>query len=98
MATQRPLPPPFMWACPECVRLLLELAEWWDKSEDCFWEQLQLARHIADVHPRQVPAQHLDGCDLCPVYARRDDGDAGQVWAQHRARDLFMPPTLARQW
>ncbi|MEU5136679.1 hypothetical protein [Streptomyces californicus] len=90
------MPPPFMWGCPECVRWLLRLARKWAAPEGCFWEQLQTARHIAEGHPGDVPAQHLDDCALCPHYARRKDGDAGLVWAQHRARDLFMPPSLAR--
>ncbi|MFJ1731455.1 hypothetical protein [Streptomyces sp. NPDC088254] len=93
---ERPLPPPFMWACVECAWFLLRLAQKWDDPEGCFWEQLQTARHIAASHPAEVPHQHLDGCELCPGYARRDDGDVALVWAQHRARDLFMPPSLAR--
>jgi hypothetical protein len=93
---ERPVPPPFMWACQECALLLLWLAIQWDSPEGCFWQQLQTARHIAEAHPEDVPAQHLEGCELCPEYARRNDDDAAGVWAQHRARDLFMPPTLAR--
>ncbi|MFE5395750.1 hypothetical protein ACFQ9U_14425 [Streptomyces sp. NPDC056568] len=93
---ERPIPPPFMWACDQCVRWLRRLALKWDDPEGCFWEQLRTAEHIAKDHPADVPAQHLDGCELCPYYARRDDGDAGLVWAQHRARGLFMPASLAR--
>lgn len=93
---ERPVPPPFMWACPECVKWLLRLARTWDEPEGCFWEQLQVAGHIAETHPADVPAQHLDDCELCPEYARRDDDDSAGVWAQHRARDHFMPPSLAR--
>ncbi|MFE9098725.1 hypothetical protein [Streptomyces sp. NPDC007264] len=93
---ERPVPPPFMFACPDCVRWLLRLARTWDAPEGCFWEQLQVARHIAQGHPEDVPPQHLDDCELCVGYARRDDGDAALVWAQHRARDLFMPPSIAR--
>ncbi|MEV7205701.1 MULTISPECIES: hypothetical protein [unclassified Streptomyces] len=92
----RPVPPPFMWACRECTRWLLRLARTWDDPEGCFWEQLQTARHIAEAHPDDVPPQHLDDCELCPDYARRGDADAAGVWAQHRARDLFMPPSIAR--
>lgn len=95
-APERPVPPPFMWACPGCVKWLLRLARTWDEPEGCFWEQLQVARHIAETHPADVPAQHLDDCELCPEYARRDDDDSAGVWAQHRARDHFMPPSLAR--
>lgn len=95
--TERPIPPPFMWACRECVRWLLRLARFWNDPDGCLWEQLQTARHIAADHPEDVPPEHPDGCELCPDYASRDDGDAALVWAQHRARDLFMPPSIARQ-
>ncbi|QCX77685.1 hypothetical protein C9F11_20250 [Streptomyces sp. YIM 121038] len=91
-----PIPPPFMWDCQECVRWLCRLARKWGAPEGCFWEQLQVARHIAEVHPERVPPQHLDGCELCLGYSRRNDGDVTLVWAQHRARGLFMPPSLAR--
>ncbi|WP_328361346.1 hypothetical protein OG800_26345 [Streptomyces sp. NBC_00445] len=93
---ERPVPPPFMWGCRECARWLLRLARQWDAPEGCFWEQLQVARHIAEAHPADVPPQHLDDCELCPHYASREDGDAALVWAQHRARELFMPPSIAR--
>ncbi|TBO59211.1 hypothetical protein EYS09_13265 [Streptomyces kasugaensis] len=92
----RPVPPPFMWGCPECARWLLRLGRQWDAPEGCFWEQLHVARHITAAHPDDVPPQHLDGCDLCPYYARRKDDAAALMWAQHRARDLFMPPSIAR--
>lgn len=92
--TELPLPAPCLWGCPECVRLLLALADAW--ADDCFWEQLQTARHIVEAHPECVPAQHLNRCKLCPQYASRADDDAARVWAQHRARDLFMPPEVAR--
>jgi len=95
--TERPIPPPFMWGCSECVQWLWRLARRWDSPEGCFWEQLQVARHIAEAHPEDVPPQHLDGCELCPHYERRTDADAALAWSQHRARDLFMPPSSARQ-
>ncbi|MFJ5999677.1 hypothetical protein [Streptomyces sp. NPDC092370] len=91
-----PLPPPFMWSCIACELFLLRLARKWDDPAGCFWEQLETARHIVESHPGEVPPQHLDGCELCPEYARRGDDHAADVWAQHRARDLFMPPSLAR--
>lgn len=93
---ERPLPPPFMWACAECTTRLRRLAEMWAASEGCLWEQLQVARHIAEAHPEEVPPPHLDDCELCPSYARDAVGDPGGVWAEHRTRDLFMPPGIAR--
>lgn len=95
-APERPVPPPFMWECRECIRRLLCLADEWGGPAGCLWEQLQVARHIAEAHPENVPYRHLDGCELCPYYADRPDADAADMWAQHRARDLFMPSSLAR--
>lgn len=85
-----------MWSCPECIRRLACLAQEWGGPDGCLWEQLQVARHIADAHPEDVPAQHLDGCELCPYYADLKDDAAAGLWAQHRARGLFMPDELAR--
>jgi hypothetical protein len=93
---QLPVPPPFMWECPQCTRLLRQLDRAWDNPEGCFWEQLTVARHVAKEHPEDVPAPHLDHCELCPEYARRQDDDLTDVWVQHRARDLFMPSSIAR--
>lgn len=90
-----PIPPPFMWACPGCASLLDVLHEVWDNPEDdCFWEQVSLACHIANTHPEEIPAPHPD-CYLCETYSSRPD-DKGLVWAQHRARDFFLPPSIAR--
>ncbi|MFD4573514.1 hypothetical protein ACFWNK_13665 [Streptomyces sp. NPDC058417] len=94
-AVERPVPPPFMWGCGACVRSLLRLAGAWGAPGGCFWEQVQVARHLAEAHPDAVPAPHLEGCGVCPEYALRPDADA-DVWAQHRARDLFLPPSVAR--
>jgi hypothetical protein len=93
---ERPIPPPFMWSCLACEWFLLRLAKKWDAPDGCFWEQLQTARHIAESHPADVPAQHLEDCELCPEYATRDDDEVALVWAQHRARGLFLPPLIAR--
>ncbi|MFE6764338.1 hypothetical protein [Streptomyces sp. NPDC057689] len=100
----RPIPPPFMWACAECSIWLLRLARKWTSSDEwdgvtdddgCLTEQLALAAHIAGAHPEDVPPQHLDDCELCPHYAK-DPDHAGRVWAEHRARGHFMPPSHAR--
>ncbi|MGE9695904.1 hypothetical protein ACQKFA_19305 [Streptomyces sp. CH6] len=85
-----------MWACPECTKRLRRLAEMWAAPEGCLWEQLQVARHIAEAHPDEVPAPHPDDCGLCPSYARRDVDDRAGVWAEHLTRDLFMPSEIAR--
>jgi len=90
-----PPPAPFMWACDECVRLLRAFGNKVTADAGCFYEQLALARHIVEDHPDQVPAPHTRNCDRCPRYASRraDDGD---LWAEHRARDLFLPEVVAR--
>lgn len=94
---EQPLPPPapFMWACDECTRLLKDLGEKVTADSGCFSEQLAVARHIVDEHPAQVPDPHTRGCGRCPQYAKTD-GDPGVQWAEHRARDLFLPEAVAR--
>jgi hypothetical protein len=94
----QPLPPPapFMWACEKCVQLLRALGEKVGADAGCFYEQLAIMRHIVDAHEDQVPAPHASGCDRCPRYASLSDGDPGGLWAEHRARDLFLPEAVAR--
>ncbi|MEV7815554.1 hypothetical protein AB0P05_33300 [Streptomyces flaveolus] len=89
-----PLPPPFMFACGECAALLASLAEAIRRDEGCFYEQLAVARHIAAAHPGDVPPPHTSGCTQCPQYAGRPDIE--NVWAEHRARDLFLHESVAR--
>lgn len=93
-----PLPPPapFMWGCDECTKLLKAFGEKVAADAGCFYEQLAIARHIVEEHPDQVPAPHTRNCDSCPRYADHDDGDPGGPWAEHRARDLFLPEAVAR--
>ncbi|MFJ8034653.1 hypothetical protein [Streptomyces sp. NPDC096032] len=89
-----PLPPPFMFECNDCTRLLLDLANKTNADTGCFTEQLAVAKHLADVHPDDVPETHTRRCDQCPKY--RTLPDAADAWAEHRARDLFLPETVAR--
>ena len=89
-----PVPPPFMFACDECARLLRDLGEKVTADAGCFTEQLVVAYHIVAAHPSEVPAPHTSGCDLCPGYAQRPE--AAQQWEEHRARDLFLPEAIAR--
>lgn len=91
-----PVPPPFMFGCQDCVDLLLALKEAVDSPEGCLYEQIDVAAHIVVEHSDQVPEPHTRGCEHCPSYARRSSGDPGGLWAQHRARDLFMPESAAR--
>ncbi|WP_329214756.1 hypothetical protein OG352_05085 [Streptomyces sp. NBC_01485] len=93
----QPLPPPapFMFGCDECVRLLRAFGEMVTADVGCFTEQLAVARHIVDDHPGEVPPPHTRNCDRCPHYAAYAD-DRGGLWAEHRARDLFLPEAVAR--
>lgn len=91
---QPPVPPPFMFACDMCTELLRNFGHQVRADAGCFTEQLLVAKHIAEEHPDAVPESHADECDLCPRYAGRPE-DA-QLWAEHRARDLFLPEPIAR--
>jgi hypothetical protein len=95
-----PVPPPFMWTCAQCASLLAELAENFARAEDDVYDdsplrtQLTLSRHIAAEHPSAVPEPHGDECGLCASYGTW--GDRPVIWAEHRARDLFLPEAVAR--
>ncbi|RAJ59346.1 hypothetical protein [Streptomyces sp. SID69] len=89
-----PVPSPFMFTCDGCWQLLVLLAKRVREDAGCFTEQVNLARHIAAAHPDEVPKPHGRNCPLCPKYAELP-ADAGN-WAQHRARDLFLPEHVAR--
>lgn len=94
---QLPIPPPFMWACADCTRLLSALAATIDADAGCFYEQLAVAQHIAQEHPSALPDPHTDGCEQCPRYAIHAEGEppAGP-WAEHLARSLFLHESVAR--
>ncbi|MEU8599439.1 hypothetical protein [Streptomyces parvulus] len=98
----RPVPPPFMWACEQCAELLwlFESAYSADKAvpdrDHAARLQDTLSRHVAVDHPSEVPAPHTDGCAHCGHYARQDDPRDVVLWAEHRARGLFLPPVAAR--
>jgi hypothetical protein len=91
-----------MWVCAVCTDLLrrapgAEAADNANPYGDFLVRlQIHLARHVADGHPEAVPEPHTDGCKLCEHYRRRNDGDPANVWAEHRARDLFLPAGTAR--
>lgn len=96
-----PLPPPFMWACEQCTEFLDALvAVFRHDAEDVFYDgplrcQIMFAVHLAADHPDEIPAPHMDGCSLCMSYGKRGD-TFKKVWAEHRARDLFLPAGIAR--
>jgi hypothetical protein len=87
-----------MWACPRCEDLLIQLGDSFEDAEvDPLDDtpvrvQVVLSGHLRDEHGSEVPGAHED-CAKCRYYERR--GDA-RMWAEHRARDLFLPPSLAR--
>ncbi|BCL30939.1 hypothetical protein [Streptomyces aurantiacus] len=95
-----PLPPPFMWACGTCTALLDLLSEALllaDASPDsALYTQVALARHVVDGHWESVPAAHYGDCPMCDTYSSRE-GDPGGMWAEHRARSLFLPEAFARR-
>lgn len=103
MHVDLPVPPPFMWACPRCAELLDDLTVAFTLStrhalyEGAVRCQLMLASHLATEHPDDIPAPHADDCLHCVFYREHTDGDGMDVlWAEHRARDLFLPESVAR--
>ncbi|MFD4572116.1 hypothetical protein ACFWNK_01705 [Streptomyces sp. NPDC058417] len=86
-------PPPFARACGTCTGLLRELADAFAAPGRGWTEQLAVARHIAADHPREVPPPHDDGCEICAQYA---GGGEVRLWAEHRARGLYLPERIAR--
>ncbi|NMO33711.1 hypothetical protein HG826_08960 [Streptomyces sp. GMY01] len=92
-----PLPPPFMFACGDCAELLAALVRKVTADAGCFSEQLAVAVHVADAHLEDVPPPHAD-CAICTGYQERADAhaDVQRHWAEHRARDLFLPKDVAR--
>ncbi|GAA3783925.1 hypothetical protein GCM10022403_018270 [Streptomyces coacervatus] len=91
---QLPVPPPFMFGCGECTKLLRRFSAKVSADGGCFSEQVALAKHIAEKHPDDVPEPHTRDCDQCPTYAKRPD--TADSWAEHRARSLFLPQAIAR--
>ncbi|MEU8531607.1 hypothetical protein [Streptomyces parvulus] len=97
-----PVPPPFMWACEQCAELLwlFEPAYTADKADPgrdhAARLQVTLSRHVAEDHPSELPAPHTDDCAQCEHYASQADARDAALWAEHRARGLFLPPLSAR--
>lgn len=89
-----PVPPPFTFGCDACTELLCRFGEKVRADAGCMAEQLLVAAHIAEEHPQAVPPPHGHGCDQCTRYAKHPQ-DA-QLWAEHRARFLFLPEPIAR--
>lgn len=94
-----PLPPPVMWACGTCTALLDLLHEalllTGVSPDSALYAQIALARHVADAHSEALPEPHED-CLMCDTYRDRE-GDPGGMWAEHRARSLFLPDSFARR-
>jgi hypothetical protein len=88
-----------MRTCPQCAALLDALIEAFVMAlTDRFYDgavrvQIALARHLADVHPDALPEPHSD-CETCARFQRLGSEDV--FWREHLARDLFLPPELAR--
>ncbi|MEU9661947.1 hypothetical protein [Streptomyces chartreusis] len=98
-----PTPPPFMRTCPQCAELLAGLVDAFlqgltaplhAEHDGAVRVQILLARHLADVHPDDVPAPHSDGCPACARFERLDS--EGVFWREHLARGLFLPDEIAR--
>lgn len=99
-----PVPPPFMWDCQRCTQLLLTLpvarvlsshADLHDGSARC---QLMLASHLAHEHPDEIPDPHQDDCLRCAFFAKQPpERGIDDLWAEHRARGLFLPADDARR-
>lgn len=101
-APDLPVPPPFMWACRQCTDWLTELSvahtlakngALYDGAARC---QLLLAHHLATRHSGDIPGPHQD-CPQCDYYEKWA-GKQGidDLWLEHRARGLFLPPDDAR--
>ncbi|MGA5699837.1 hypothetical protein [Peterkaempfera bronchialis] len=107
-AAEWPLPPPWMWACPECTalytamrRVAEEVEAAWAAAEpglDCdpassvVGGEIRLARHIATAHAPQVP----DADPACAMCRYHGTGRSPALLdLEHRARHLFTPPSTA---
>lgn len=94
-----PLPPPFMWACRRCTDLLIDLAlaaalsACSDLHDGVARHQVVVAGHLVDSHLDEIPGPHTD-CPRCAFYETRSG--TADLWAEHRARDLFLPARIAR--
>jgi hypothetical protein len=97
-----PVPPPFMWACARCTELLTELGIAFTLSaSEALYEgavrcQIMLAGHLAHCHPGEIPEPHED-CQRCDYYRKWSEAQGSHdLWLEHRARDLFLPPDSSR--
>lgn len=91
-----------MWTCQRCAELLGSLVEAFtasvhhDLDDGALRHQITLATHIAGAHCDEIPPAHAD-CQLCDFYQKQAQSQGfDDLWAEHRARDLFLPPSVAR--
>jgi hypothetical protein len=104
MPSNLPPPPPFMWACQACAEMLVDLSDafaltnrhW--SCDSALRLQMKLADHLAREHPSEVPPAHADeDCETCAFYRKQlDRENFDDLWAEHRARWLFLAPEIAR--
>lgn len=103
-----PLPPAWMWACGQCVRLykamkrapelvaeaLRELGPGvdCDPMDSVVATQIRLAAHIAAHHPEEVPEPD-PSCARCQSDLASSTMPASLV-LEHRARHVFAPPRI----
>ncbi|WP_078901647.1 hypothetical protein [Actinacidiphila yeochonensis] len=111
-ADEWPLPPVWMWECRDCVVLykamkrapeIVDAARRelgpgvdCDPMDSILSTQIRLAEHIAARHPDDVPAVD-EACATCVS----DVGDArlpASLVLRHRARHLFVPPSIVGSW
>ena len=97
MTDRWPTPPPFLQYCTVCISCvaMLEVAHAERDAETCYLRhyRVELALHIAVVHPDDVPGRH-DDCRICDHLSRSDADE--RVVRAHQAGSLFLPPRLAR--
>ncbi|WP_326691666.1 MULTISPECIES: hypothetical protein [unclassified Streptomyces] len=106
-ADEWPLPPAWMWGCDKCTELYKAMKRASEAAQaareasgphvDCdpfdtvVTSQLRLGQHIAIQHPEDVPARDPE-CAKCT--APEMEHMPEQLVLQHRARHLFIPPSI----
>ncbi len=91
------VPAPFMWACTTCITLHYQVVASATAGVESAQCELDLSAHIVLDHPADVPPPHADDCAICRGYALYPDPvTVSRLWAEHRTRELFLPPETAR--